>query len=50
MIMFLNMYFLIKNYNKNLVPSIDCTCQEKVDTKKEIYEKPRSVLNKTGLL
>ena len=24
---------------------LSCTCQEKVDSKKNIYQKPRSVLN-----
>ena len=30
---------------KNSDAFLTCTCQEKVDSKKNIYQKPRSVLN-----
>ena len=30
---------------KKVIVKQSCTCQEKVDSKKNIYQKPRSVLN-----
>ena len=32
-------------YIKKRAGRMRCTCQEKVDSKKNIYQKPRSVLN-----
>ncbi len=37
-----NMFFELKQRAEHF---LYCTCQEKVDSKKNIYQKPRSVLN-----